>query len=66
MQKTIEISDQLLDQVRSYGGGPTEEEAIHSALKRFVAIMAGRDLNQLRGQIVWEGTLEEMRTNDSL
>ncbi|MBC7892223.1 MAG: type II toxin-antitoxin system VapB family antitoxin [Sphingobacteriaceae bacterium] len=66
MKKTIEISEHLLDQVRSYGGGTTEEEAIHNALKRFVAIMAGRDLNRLRGQIVWEGNLEKMRTDDSL
>lgn len=63
MKKTIEISERLLDQVRHYGEGQTEEEAIRYALERFVTIMAGRDLNRLRGEVVWEGDLNEMRTD---
>ena len=65
MKKTIEISEHLLDQVRNYGEGRTEEEAIRHTLERFVAIMAGRDLNRRRGEVVWEGDLNEMRTEHS-
>lgn len=51
--------------MRNYGEGRTEEEAIRHTLERFVAIMAGRDLNRRRGEVVWEGDLNEMRTEHS-
>ena len=63
MRTNIEIDDKLIAKAMKALKVSTKKEAVNVALQRVVLKDAQRDVLQLRGQILWRGNLDEMRTD---
>jgi Arc/MetJ family transcription regulator len=63
MRMNIEIDEALLENVMERSKAKTKREAVHLALKTYQKILAQRDMLSLRGKVVWEGNLDEMRAD---
>ncbi len=57
----VVIDDELMTQVLRSSGCRTKRAAIESGLRLLVQVNSQKELRQLKGQITWEGNLEEMR-----
>ena len=57
----IVLDDELIDKAKSMTGIKTIRELVHHALRELVRHKRQRDLLKLRGNIDWEGDLDEMR-----
>lgn len=64
MRTNIVIDDQLMADALKATGLKTKKEAVELGLKLLVKRNQQRDIRNLRGQLNWEGDLDEMRTND--
>ena len=63
MRTNIEIDDKLIAKAMKALKVSTKKEAVNVALQRVVTRDAQRAVLQLRGQIQWRGSLDEMRTD---
>ncbi|MBA2349338.1 MAG: type II toxin-antitoxin system VapB family antitoxin [Solirubrobacterales bacterium] len=61
MRTNIEIDDALLEESRRLLGTTTKRETVDAALREIVDRDRRRQLLGLRGQVRWEGDLEESR-----
>ena len=61
MRTNIEIDDALLEESRRLLGTATKRETVDAALREIVDRDRRRQLLALRGQVRWEGDLEESR-----
>ena len=57
----IVLDDDLVDRAKSLTGIKTIRELVHHALRELVRHKRQRDLLRLRGNVDWEGDLDEMR-----
>ncbi|QUY42580.1 type II toxin-antitoxin system VapB family antitoxin [Acaryochloris marina] len=64
MRTNIVIDDQLMADALKATGLKTKKEAVELGLKLLVKRNQQRDIRNLRGQLNWEGDLDEMRSND--
>jgi Arc/MetJ family transcription regulator len=61
MRTHVDLDEALLDQVVQLGHFPTKKAAIQAALVEFVKTLKRRELLALRGQVPWEGDLDQLR-----
>jgi len=63
MQTNISIDENLINDVLRLTGLKTKKEAVEEGLKTLIRVAKQEEIRKLRGQIQWEGNLEEMRTD---
>ena len=61
MRTHLELDDHLLNQVIQLGHFTTKKAAVNAALSEYVKLLKRKQLLELRGKVVWEGNLEELR-----
>lgn len=61
MRTNIVIDDQLMDDALKASGLHTKREAVEEGLKALIKLKTQADIRKLRGQLKWEGDLDEMR-----
>lgn len=63
MQTNISIDENLINDVLRLTGLKTKKEAVEEGLKTLIRVAKQEKIRKLRGQIQWEGNLEETRTD---
>lgn len=61
MRTNIDIDDHLLTQVQNLGRFATKKAAVNAALAEYAKLLKRRQLLELRGQVRWEGNLDQLR-----
>ena len=62
MRTNIEIEDELIRQALKLSNSKTKKEVVEQALKNYVAYLKRKQLLSLKGKVVWEGDLKQMRS----
>ena len=63
MRTNIVIDDELMAEVLRLTGVRTKREAVELGLKTLVRLRKQSALRNYRGKLLWEGDLEEMRSD---
>lgn len=63
MRTNIVIDDQLMADVLKTTGIKTKREAIELGLKTLLMLKQQEGIKAFKGQLKWEGDLEQMRTD---
>lgn len=63
MRTQTDLDEKLLTQVVQMGQFNSKKAAIQAALTEFVKTLKRRELLALRGQIEWQGHLNQLRAN---
>lgn len=63
MRTNVVIDDELMEKVKKTGGFRTKRAAIEAGLRLLLQMEGQRKLRKLKGRIVWEGDLEDMRSD---
>jgi len=63
MRTNIVIDDELMDEALKLTGIKTKKELVELGLKTLIRLKQQESIKALRGQLKWEGDLEELRTN---
>lgn len=63
MRTNIDIDDRLLTQVQNLGRFATKKAAVNAALAEYAKLLKRRQLLELRGQVRWEGNLDQLRAS---
>ncbi len=61
MRTQNDLDEQLLNQVVQLGAFPSKKAAIQAALAEFITTLKRRQLLAIRGQIQWQGNLDQLR-----
>ena len=61
MRTNIVIDDQLMENALKATGLSTKKEAVEEGLRLLVLRSKQQAIRKLRGQLKWEGDLDEMR-----
>ncbi|WP_192347695.1 type II toxin-antitoxin system VapB family antitoxin [Algoriphagus sp. Y33] len=61
MRTNIEIDEELMNEILDKTALKTKKEVVDKALREFLRKIKLRELSDLRGKIIWEGKLDEMR-----
>ncbi len=61
MRTNIVINDQLMADALKATGLTTKKEAVDLGLRMLVRLKKQQVIRQLRGKLIWEGDLDEMR-----
>lgn len=61
MRTNIVIDDNLLSEAMKLGQIKTKKAAVETSLRLFIQIKKQEQLRTLRGKLVWDGNLDEMR-----
>lgn len=61
MRTNIVIDDSLIAEALALTGLKTKREAVDLALKTLVELRRQKNIRQFRGQLKWEGDLNELR-----
>jgi len=61
MRTNIDIDDDLLAEAQALSGAATKKEAVHRGLELLVRLGRQGEIKRLRGQLRWEGDLDELR-----
>jgi len=64
MRTNIVIDDELMAQALKATGLKIKKDVVEQGLKLLVKRKKQQSIRSLRGQITWEGSLEEMRDNE--
>ncbi len=64
MRTNIVIDDELMSQAIKSTGLRTKKEVVEQGLKLLIQRKKQQSIRELRGQITWEGNLDEMRSNE--
>lgn len=64
MRTNIVIDDELMSQAIKATGLRTKKEAVEQGLKLLIERKKQQSIRELRGEITWEGDLDEMRNNE--
>ena len=64
MRTNIVIDDKLMADALKASGYKTKKEAVEQGLKLLLRRSRQQDIRKLRGQIKWEGDLDEMRGDE--
>lgn len=64
MRTNIVIDDKLMEQALKATGLKTKKDVVEQGLKLLVKRKNQQSIRSLRGQISWEGDLDEMRKNE--
>jgi Arc/MetJ family transcription regulator len=63
MRTNIVIDDKLMADALSATGLQTKKEAVEEGLKALIRLKKQADIRKLRGNLKWEGNLNEMRAS---
>lgn len=63
MRTNIVIDDKLMSEVLRVTGVKSKREAVELGLKTLLRLQKQSKLRKYRGKLLWEGDLEEMRTD---
>jgi len=63
MRTNVVLDDQLMSRALRSSGYHTKRSVIESGLRLLVQVNSQKKLRSLKGKIMWEGDLEEMRRN---
>jgi Arc/MetJ family transcription regulator len=61
MRTNIVIDDSLMAEALAVSGLKTKREAVEQGLKLLIAQKKQKGIRKFRGQLAWEGDLEQMR-----
>ena len=61
MFTSLEIDDELFNKAWSLSASPTKKGLIEEALKLYIRLHEQAAVRSLRGKLVWEGDLDEIR-----
>ena len=61
MRTHVDLDENLLHEVVELGHFPTKKAAIQAALTEFAKTLKRRQLLAMRGQIPWQGDLDQLR-----
>ena len=61
MRTNIVIDDHLMDDALRLTGFKTKNQAVEAGLQMLVRLARQEEIRKLRGQIPWQGDLDEMR-----
>ncbi len=61
MRTNIVIADDLMAEAKKVSGLNTKKEIIEKALETFIKMQKQMQVKNLKGQIAWEGDLDQMR-----
>jgi len=61
MRTNVVINDELMAEALQLSGLPTKKAVIDTALRTFVRLKSQENIRSLRGQLHWEGDLDELR-----
>ena len=61
MRTNVVIDDKLMSRALRLSGCRTKRAAIETGLQLLVQVNSQKKLRSLRGEIAWDGDLEEMR-----
>ena len=61
MRTNVVLDDKLVEDAMRYTGLTTKRAVIEEALRLLVRLKSQEEVRSLRGQLHWEGDLEEMR-----
>lgn len=65
MRTNIDINNELLQTAMEISHLKTRKAIVELALQKYIDLMRRKDLLSLRGQVQWEGDLNQMRTDDT-
>ncbi len=63
MRTNIVIDDKLIAKAMELTGLPTKRAVVEEGLKLLIQVKSQKGIRQLRGQVKWEGNLDEMRAS---
>ncbi len=63
MRTNIVIDDQLMADALKATGLHTKKEVVEEGLKTLIKLRKQAEIRNLRGQLKWEGHLDDMRTD---
>lgn len=63
MRTNIDIDDELMVKAMNLSGHKTKRETVEAALELLVRLKSQEAIRAVRGKLLWEGNLEEMRRN---
>lgn len=61
MRTNIVLEDNLIDRARQLTGLPTKRAVVEEALRLLILLYEQEQVKDLRGKLVWEGDLNELR-----
>jgi Arc/MetJ family transcription regulator len=61
MRTTLNLDDQALKEAMVYAEGSTKTEVVNEALRKFARTKRRKRILELRGQVDWQGDLDELR-----
>jgi len=61
MRTNIVLEDELIERARQVTGIKTKREVIHEALRTLIRLHEQAEIRALRGQLKWEGDLQQQR-----
>lgn len=61
MRTNVVIDDELMNRAMASSGLATKKAVIEEALRTLIRLKAQQEIRQWRGQLHWEGDLNEMR-----
>ena len=62
MRTTIVIDDQLMAEAMKATGLPTKRAVVEAGLRMLVQVEAQSGIRRLKGQVNWQGNLDELRS----
>ncbi len=62
MRTNILIDDSLMAEVLKVSGAKSKREAVELGLRTLLALKQQERIKQFKGQLKWEGNLEQLRT----
>ncbi|HEY0258407.1 MAG TPA: type II toxin-antitoxin system VapB family antitoxin [Lacisediminihabitans sp.] len=65
MRTNIEIDDALIAEAQAVSGAITKKETVQLGLEALVRLGRQARLHELRGQLRWDGDLQELRLDAS-
>ncbi|MCB1808275.1 MAG: type II toxin-antitoxin system VapB family antitoxin [Candidatus Competibacteraceae bacterium] len=63
MRTNIVIDDKLMADALKATGLQTKKEVVEEGLKALIKLKQQADIRSLRGQLKWEGDLDDMRSD---
>jgi Arc/MetJ family transcription regulator len=61
MRTNIVLDDHLIERAQKLTGIKTKREVVQEALRTLILLREQAEIRQLRGQLKWEGNLDEQR-----
>jgi Arc/MetJ family transcription regulator len=63
MRTNIVIDDKLIREAMKATGLATKKAVVEAGLRLLIKVKAQTGIRRLRGKVVWEGNLDEMRSS---